>query len=90
MAYPCQLLHKLFSGYQPFLNQELRQCVSLREAGDEKFFQRDRSFIWFCHCASSLNDFVRPRQHVRRNRQADLFRGFEVDDELELRRLLHR
>src|SRR5262249_3322826 len=32
----------------------------------------------------------RSRQHVRRNRQADLLGGFEVDDELELRRLLHR
>jgi hypothetical protein len=23
-----------------------------------------------------LNDFIRPRQHVRRNRQTDLFGGF--------------
>ena len=33
---------------------------------------------------------VRPRQHVRRNREADLFRGFQIDDEFELRRLLYR
>ena len=33
---------------------------------------------------------VRPRQHFRRNRQADLLGGFEIDDEFELRRLLHR
>ena len=33
---------------------------------------------------------VRPRQHVRRNRQADLLGGFEIDDQLELRRLLDR
>ena len=35
-----------------------------------------------------LNDFIRPRQHVRRNRQADLLGGFEIDDELKLLRLL--
>src|SRR5215475_7868412 len=45
------LLHKLFSGNQPLLNQQLRQCVGLREAGDEKFFHRDRSFIRFSRCA---------------------------------------
>ena len=28
------------------------------------------------------------RQHVRRNRQADLLGGFQIDDELELLRLL--
>ena len=38
----------------------------------------------------STNHFVRPHQHVRRNRQADLLGGFQIDDELELRRLLHR
>ena len=38
----------------------------------------------------SPNHFIRPRQHIRRNRQADLFRCFQIDDELELYRLLHR
>ena len=28
------------------------------------------------------------RQHLRRNRQADLLGGFQIDDQLELRRLL--
>ena len=37
-----------------------------------------------------LNDFIRSRQHVRRNREADLLGGFEIDHELELYRLLHR
>ena len=32
----------------------------------------------------SSNHPVRPRQHVRRNRQADLLGGFQIDDELEL------
>ena len=32
---------------------------------------------------------TRPRQHIRRNRNADLFSGFQIDDELELLRLLY-
>jgi len=35
-----------------------------------------------------LDHPIRPRQHIRRNRQADLFGRFEIDDELELFRLL--
>src|SRR5215471_13915060 len=38
----------------------------------------------------SLNHLIRPRQHVGRNRKADLLCGLEVDDQLELGRLLHR
>src|SRR4030095_5810549 len=62
--------NKLFPRNQPLLNQELRQCVSLRQAGDEKFLHCDWSFIWFCHCApylitlsaraSTLGGIVRP------------------------------
>ena len=37
-----------------------------------------------------FNDLVRSRQHIRRDRQADLLRRFEIDDELEFVRLLHR
>ena len=38
----------------------------------------------------SLSDYpVRPRQYGRRNRQADLLCRLQVDDELELRRLLY-
>ena len=36
----------------------------------------------------SLDHLIRSRQHVRRNRQADLLGGFQIDDELKLRRLL--
>ena len=32
---------------------------------------------------------IRPREHIRWNRQADLLRRLQVDDELELYRLLH-
>src|SRR5262245_55183180 len=35
-----------------------------------------------------LDHPVRSRQHIRRNRQTDLFGGFEINDELKLRRLL--
>ena len=39
---------------------------------------------------ASFNDFVRPPQHLLRNRQTDLLCGLEIDDQLELRRLLDR
>jgi hypothetical protein len=35
----------------------------------------------------SLDYFVRPRQHVRRSRQADLFGGLEIDHKFKFRRL---
>ena len=38
----------------------------------------------------SFDDLIRPRQHVGRNRQADLLSRFKVDNELELYRLLYR
>src|SRR5262245_12683911 len=37
-----------------------------------------------------LDHIVRPRQHVRRNRQADLLCCFQIDDKLELFGLFHR
>src|SRR5215831_15099963 len=37
-----------------------------------------------------LDHFVRSHQHIRRYRQADLLSCFEIDNELELRRLLYR
>ena len=42
------------------------------------------------HLTSPLSPdhLIRSRQHVRRNRHADLLCGFEIDDELKLRRLL--
>jgi hypothetical protein len=39
---------------------------------------------------ASSNHFVRPRQRGWRNRDADLLRCLEINDELELRRLLDR
>ena len=37
----------------------------------------------------SFDDSVRPHQHIRWNRQADLLGGFQIDDQLEFRWLLH-
>jgi hypothetical protein len=37
-----------------------------------------------------FDDAIRPRQHVRWNRQTDLLGGFQIDHELEFRRLLDR
>ena len=51
--------------------------------------QRVRTVIFFfmsfavSNVEPLLNDFIRSRQHIRRNRQADLLGGFEVDHELE-------
>jgi hypothetical protein len=36
----------------------------------------------------SFDHLIRSRQHIRRNRQADLFGRFQVDHQLKLRRLL--
>src|SRR5262245_21912199 len=38
----------------------------------------------------SFDDSIRPRQHVRRDRQPDLLGSFEINHELELHGLLHR
>jgi hypothetical protein len=35
-----------------------------------------------------LDHLIRPREHIRRDRQADLLGGFQVDNKLELCRLL--
>src|SRR6266498_1916406 len=40
-------------------------------------------------CPLSLDHLVRSNQHLLWNRHADLLRRFQIDDELELRRLLH-
>jgi hypothetical protein len=37
-----------------------------------------------------LNDFIRSRQHVGRNRQTDLLGGLQSDNKLKLTRLLDR
>src|SRR5437867_11387686 len=39
------------------------------------------------HGNLSLDHFICPRQHVGRNRQAELLRRLQIDDQLKLRRL---
>ena len=41
------------------------------------------------YCSLSSYDSIRSRQHIRRDRQADLFCRFRIDDEIKLRRPLH-
>jgi hypothetical protein len=54
----------------PRLNQQFRQCVSLRKAGDKKFFQGDRSFTGFAIVLPQLislkPEFFNERVYVRR------------------------
>src|SRR6266566_8053635 len=56
---------------------------------------QDRAIMYFSLDRKSaiekqtlLNDPIRLCEHLRRNRQADLFGRLEIDDELQLRRLL--
>ena len=71
-------------------------CARPNEQSAKSMAQRVRTVIFFFMSFASeqlstplLNHFIRPRQHIRRNRQTDLLCRFEIDDELELRRLLH-
>ena len=52
--------------------------------------EKDRIDGEFISILASLDDLVRPRQHVRRNRQANLLGRFKIDDELKLCRLFYR
>jgi hypothetical protein len=52
------------------------------------FFLLFANSLPFAPCSLLFNDSIRSRQHVGRNCQADLLGRFEIDDELELDRLL--
>ena len=47
------------------------------------------SLAFYIFTFALFDDFIRPVQHRLRNRQADLLRRFQVDDQLKLHRLLH-
>src|SRR5262249_62018864 len=66
-------------------------CASAKEALDSRVAAKRQIIIFmFIVSASRLSNHpIRPCQHIRRNRQADLLGGFQIDDELELLRLLH-
>ena len=49
-------------------------------------FITQHSLLSTQHC--HLMTAVRSRQHIRRYCDTDLFSGFQIDDELKLRRLL--
>ena len=46
--------------------------------------REDRCF----HALLRFNHLIRSHQHIRRDRQADLLSGFQIDDELKLHWLL--
>ena len=54
-----------------------------------EFFLIRTSVLSTRYSALSFDNPVRPRQHIWWNRQADLLGGFQIDHQLELRRLLH-
>ena len=53
--------------------------TAAQKSGDEQFLHRNRSFIWFCHCASLFDYLIRPHHHHRGNNQAKSLGGLEVD-----------
>ena len=63
------------------------ECI--RPVSDDEIPTR-RSVVPVVSNLESLEHLIRPRQHVRRNCQADLLGGFQIDDELKFRRLLDR
>src|SRR5258707_10762091 len=52
------------------------------------FFSLPRSTRHSTPAPFSFDHFIRPRQHIRWNRQTDLFCGFQIDHKLKLRGLL--
>src|SRR5262245_39140422 len=66
-------------------------CALAKEALNSRAAATRQIIFVFIVSASPLsNHLIRSRQHVGRNRQADLLGGFQIDDELELHRLLDR
>src|SRR5262249_26559195 len=67
-------------------------CASAEERANSRMaaIRQIAIFVFIVSASPLSNHLVCSRQHVGRNRQADLLRCFQVDDELELRRLLYR
>jgi hypothetical protein len=68
----------------PYHRETVR--IGLNDATDKSY--RSSILASLLRFVPSLDHPIRPRQHIRRNRYADLFRGLQIDDELKLRRLL--
>jgi hypothetical protein len=81
-------------GLQHFAAERTRQ--NLRGAtknGDGEVKENNRGInihLQFTLGFHLLKDPVRPRQHVRRDRQTDLLGRFQIDDEVEFLRLFYR
>src|SRR5215831_18098659 len=70
-------------------------CASTEPQSAKSMAHRVRTviFLFMRHpsiAPLSFDHLVGSRKHVRRNRQPDLFRGLQIDDELELSWLLDR
>jgi len=90
------------STFARFANYDDQRARSQTDC--QRFFSCVFSVVFFCamsfaHCALlyaralcglSSDDSIRSHQHIRWDRQADLFGSFEIHDQLELGWLLHR
>jgi len=74
-----------------FRKDQRRGAITNRRTEYQSFEFRERTRNGFPNacCQHSFDHLVRPVQHGLRNREADLLRGLEIDDKLELHRLLH-
>jgi hypothetical protein len=62
-----------------------RQLDATQDLFDGEFSSILASLLGFL---ASLDHLIRPHQHIRRDREADLLGRFQIDDQLELHRLL--
>src|SRR5438094_1448247 len=66
----------------------LNSCLERHESADRLSFDVTRLTMTAASRRCSFDYLIRPREHVGRNRQADLLCRLEIDHQLELRRLL--
>src|SRR5262249_36278637 len=76
-----------FHSYSPSVNRS--SILNLHRQRSHGACRRATLLRRWISCALSLNDPVRPRQERGLEREAERLGGLEVDDELELGRLLH-
>jgi hypothetical protein len=83
-------LHQLFSKAGTLIVLTYKQKNKIKALGQraEVFGSHKEWRQW--SFSVSFDHLVRSYQHIRRDRQADLFSRFQIDDEFELLRLLHR
>src|SRR6185295_15911037 len=69
--------------------QSVRRVAVLLMGSLPRFVSALCALLSFFCCSLSFDHPIRARQHIRRNRQTNLFRRFEVDNELKFLWLLH-